>query len=152
MQNRGPGVGGTGMEGFRGLDSDAGSRAGSNAGGTGGVDRMHDEGARGGPGGAGMMPGTAAPGLGVAPAPADPNVAAGPRKMGGGGFGAMGGATGPFARQDGVTGTRMEARTGPSWGRFGADGAVFPSYPSPEVIRQREKERRKAWKARRGPR
>jgi hypothetical protein len=171
MQNRGPGAGVTGMERSRGMGSHAASAAASNTGAIQSTVSMHgvgtmgdrnaagllrasragSVGAIGGAGGYGygMMPNAAAPGL-EAPDPPDPTMATGSAQIGPGRSGAMRGARGPFGSQLGLTDTRIDPRTGMLMGRFGLDGPELPLFPSLGIIRQREKERRKAWKAMRG--
>jgi hypothetical protein len=171
MQNRGPRVERVGMDHSRGIGSHVGSHVGSQAGsdagameGTGPLDGVGATGSRsaagsrrasmvgrlspgegmGGLGGAGMMPGP-----GSMP---DPVLTAGSRQMGTGGFGATGRPTGPLASRLWGTNARVDPHTGRVFGRSGVDGLEFPLFPSPEVIRQREKERRKAWKAMKGRR
>ena len=123
--------------GAMGAGRAVGSHRASSAGAGGGV---------GGPDAAGTMPGTAALGFGAMP---DSNVPAGSRQMGTGGFGAMRGGARPEGGQFRMSDPRIELRTERIGDRFGRGGLGLPS---PEVLRQREKERRRAWMAMRGRR
>jgi hypothetical protein len=170
MQNRGPGESAADMERLRDIGSHAGSPAANNAGAIQSAVPMHGAcalgdrsaaglprtsragsgGAMGGPVGYGIIPHAAAPGLGKVPDAPDPTVAAGSGQTGTGRFGALRGVRGPFGSQLGLTDTRIDPHTGMLMGHFGVHGPELPLFPSPEIIRQRERERRKAWRAMRG--